>query len=803
VTDPQKLGKYEIRRELGRGAMGVVVEGFDPMIERTVALKTIRADQLEGEEAKEIITRFQREAKAAGRLTHPNIVAVYDYGEDGGTAYIAMEFVRGRSLKDYFDKGERFPIAQVARTMGELLSALGYASKNGIVHRDIKPANIILLEDGTVKVADFGIARIQSSEFTQAGQILGTPSYMSPEQFMGQPVDGRSDLFSAGVVLYQLLTGERPFTGAATTIMHKVLKEDPLPPSTLNVQVPKPFDAVIRKAMGKRPEDRFQTAQAFAEAINTAADNRMPEGIDISPEATMVAGGDSTFISLDATQAAPATQKMPATDRTVAATLRTAASPPPPAVTDTAPAEPPAAPSSSSRNIVVLATVGGLGILIALAAWFMTGRDMATTATTAAAPATPAATTTTAAPAAVPSAAPAPAIVQAAPGTMIFSAMGYADPDNQQFKADPNAAAAAARNDARRQLVEKALALTVEGASLAKNAALVDKLLARSGEFVANVVIEGAPVTGKDGLVQVATVGVVRVRDVQKALNQMSREERVDFIRTNGDPKISVAITVKDEATGAGQPSQIAENILKERIQSFGFRIWSDEAKAKTPADIAVVGEATVRKLSAKLAASGLTIDKYLLTSWTVKAVDRATGEEVYYNNKLPKNVASQATAEQALADIGTKVADEFSRGFFLQHFVPGGRRVFLQFEGLPGKPAELAMAREVPALPLVAMAAPLAGGKFDLMLMGGAGPVSELVAAAVLAPLNAKLGAACFTLGATAGEEVTVRFDAKCKAAETLARLDEYPPAALYAAPPARRSAVVKNPEMAKKLMM
>ena len=252
-----------------------------------------------------------------------------------------------------------------------------------------------------------------------------------------------------------------------------------------------------------------------------------------------------------------------------------------------------------------------------------------------------------------------------------------------------------------------------------------------------------------------------------------------------------------------GLPSQIAENILKERIQSFGFRIWSDDAKTKTPADIAVVGEATVRKLSAKLAASGLTIDKYLLTSWTVKAVDRATGEEIYYNNKLPKNVEGKATPEQALQDIGTKVADEFSRGFFLQQFVPGGRRTVLQFEGLPGKTAELALAREVPALPQVVMAAPLAGAKFDLMLMGGTGPVSELVSSAVLAPLNAKLGAACFTLGATAGEEVTVRFDAKCKAAETLARFDEYPPAALYAAPPARRAAVIKNPEMAKKLTM
>ncbi len=798
MTEPTKLGKYEIRRELGRGAMGVVYEAFDPMIERVVALKTIRRDQLEGTEAQEVMTRFQREAKAAGRLTHPHIVAVYDYGEDNGTAFIAMEFVRGRSLKDYFDKGERFPIAQTARIMGQLLDALGFASRNGIVHRDIKPANIILLEDGTVKVADFGIARILSSEFTQAGQVLGTPSYMSPEQFMGQTVDGRSDLFSAGVVLYQLLTGERPFTGAATTIMHKVLKEDPLPPSTLNVQVPKPFDAVIRKAMGKRPDDRFQTAQAFAAAINTAAENRMPEGIEIAPEATMVAGGDATFVTLEATQKVPATA--PA-ERTEVAGKPAAQAPAAavPAADNTA-----AARKGGSRNAIVLAVVAGLGIAVAAGAWWLQSRDKAPTANTGAPVAPPVASAPAATTAQAPDTA---ALPQAGPDTMTFSAVGLADPSDQQFKADPNAAATAARADGRRQLVEKALALYVDGASLAKNYALVqEKLLARSNDFVANVVNEAAPVVGKDGLMQVSTTGTVKVREVQKALNQMSREERVEFIRINGDPKISVTMTVRDEGSNAVYPSQMAENVVKERIKTFGFRTWADESKgagtpAKGGADFAVIGEAAMRKLSAKLAASGLTIDKYMLTSWTVKAVDKATGEEIYFNNKLPKNIGSQATPEQALQDIGGKIADEFSRDFFLQHFVPGGRPAKVRFEGLPDKMAEQALAREIPGLPLIAVAVPQGAGRIDVLVAGGNGPVNELVAAAILAPLNAKLGATCFTLGATAGEEVTVRFDPKCREAATLARFDSYPPAALYASPPARRAAVVKNPETVKKL--
>jgi len=195
---PQKLGKYEVRRELGRGAMGIVYEGWDPMIDRRVALKTVKKDQLDRTEVDEILSRFKREAQAAGRLNHPNVVAVYEYGEDAdGVAFIAMEYVEGRELKDYFDKQERFSLSEIVRLMGELLNALGHAHEHGIIHRDIKPANIFLLKNGQAKVGDFGIARIESSNLTQAGSVLGTPAYMSPEQFMGQRVDGRSDLFSA------------------------------------------------------------------------------------------------------------------------------------------------------------------------------------------------------------------------------------------------------------------------------------------------------------------------------------------------------------------------------------------------------------------------------------------------------------------------------------------------------------------------------------------------------------------------------------------------------------------------------
>jgi len=231
---PQKLGKYEVRRQLGRGAMGIVYEGFDPFIQRTVALKTVRKELLDQDQAQEMLARFQREAQAAGRLNHPNIVAIYDYGEDQETAYIAMEFIKGKELKELFAENTRFTLPNIVDIMTQLLTALNYSHLNGVVHRDIKPANIIVMADGQVKIADFGIARLDSSNLTQTGLVLGTPNYMSPEQFMGQHVDGRSDLFSAGVVLYQLLTGEKPFVGeSTTTIMYQVLNNTPnAPPSS-------------------------------------------------------------------------------------------------------------------------------------------------------------------------------------------------------------------------------------------------------------------------------------------------------------------------------------------------------------------------------------------------------------------------------------------------------------------------------------------------------------------------------------------------------------------------------------------
>ncbi len=276
-------GKYELRGTLGSGAMGTVYDCMDRNIERRVAIKVVKLPPAGDPEGEEAHGRFRREAQAAGRLTHPNIVGVYDYGENAETAWIVMELVEGRSLKDRLDRKERFPVPEIVRIMDQVCAALAYSHGRGVVHRDIKPGNIMLGDDGagggTVKMADFGIARLENSSMTQVGTVMGTPSYMAPEQLRGETVDARADIWAAGVMLYQLLTGEKPFEGGFSAVMHKALHTEPSPPSQLSVTAPRAFDAVIARALAKRPEDRFATAAAFAEAIRAAAVAPVPAAV--------------------------------------------------------------------------------------------------------------------------------------------------------------------------------------------------------------------------------------------------------------------------------------------------------------------------------------------------------------------------------------------------------------------------------------------------------------------------------------------------------------------------------------------
>jgi eukaryotic-like serine/threonine-protein kinase len=266
----KKLGRFEIVRVLGKGAMGIVYEGLDPRLNRRVAIKTIlRSAILDDAEAKEYAQRFVREAQAVARLTHPNIVGVYDFGDEGDITFIVMEFIDGKELKSFLDADHRFDFPTAVRIMTELLDGLGYAHKQGVVHRDIKPANIMIDTEGRVKLTDFGVARItESAERTQVGTMVGTPSYMSPEQIQGLSIDNRTDLFACGVILYQLLTGEKPFNGVGTwTIYNQILQENPRPATELNTKLPPAIDRVVSRALAKVKEDRFRNAQDFVSAL--------------------------------------------------------------------------------------------------------------------------------------------------------------------------------------------------------------------------------------------------------------------------------------------------------------------------------------------------------------------------------------------------------------------------------------------------------------------------------------------------------------------------------------------------------
>jgi serine/threonine-protein kinase len=277
------LGRYNIERVLGKGAMGVVYEGIDPKLNRRVAIKTILKSHLDPDTAKDYSMRFSREAQAVARLNHPHIVQVYDFAEEGDIAYLVMEFIRGKELKNFFDASERFDLKEAVRIMCELLDALDFAHNAGIIHRDIKPANVMLDAQARTKLTDFGVARVQDTdrtqaERTQAGTMVGTPAYMSPEQITGGTIDKRSDVFSAGIILYQFLTGEKPFTGGgAWTIAKKIIQEDPPAPSSLNNAVTPYFDSVVNKALSKNAETRYQSAKDFGVALRRALEGRGEE----------------------------------------------------------------------------------------------------------------------------------------------------------------------------------------------------------------------------------------------------------------------------------------------------------------------------------------------------------------------------------------------------------------------------------------------------------------------------------------------------------------------------------------------
>lgn len=273
----QKIGRYEILSTIGQGAMGVVYRANDPLLERIVAIKTISLD-LSRDEFEEFERRFYREASSAGRLNHPNIVTIHDVGNTDHIAYMAMEFLEGVELRDVLDAGGTLAPDRVAEIVSQVADGLAFAHRNGVVHRDIKPSNIMILSNGSVKITDFGIALIPSSSRTVAGMILGSPKYMSPEQVVGQEVDGRADIFSLGVVLYEMLTGRPPFVGEnISAIMFRILNEMPTAPGEVKAGLPHAFNYIVSRALAKHPDDRYQSVAEMAEDLRHYQALKEPE----------------------------------------------------------------------------------------------------------------------------------------------------------------------------------------------------------------------------------------------------------------------------------------------------------------------------------------------------------------------------------------------------------------------------------------------------------------------------------------------------------------------------------------------
>jgi serine/threonine-protein kinase len=296
----ERIGRYEILDELGRGAMGVVYRARDTKIGREVAIKTIRlSDKVNPSEVTALRERLFREAQSAGRLSHPGIVTIYDIEEEDDLAYISMELVDGRTLDALISGGEGGELPFVGRVMRLSAAALDYAHSRDIIHRDIKPANLMITPDTRVKITDFGIARISSSQLTQTGTVMGTPSYMSPEQVKGDPLDGRSDQFSLAVIAYEMLTGQKPFSGEnLTSVMFKIVSETPIEPKNLNPKIPPPVQDSLLKALSKNPADRYPACAAFAAALTSQIEAAGALELGLAGERPRSSDADETVLDL-------------------------------------------------------------------------------------------------------------------------------------------------------------------------------------------------------------------------------------------------------------------------------------------------------------------------------------------------------------------------------------------------------------------------------------------------------------------------------------------------------------------------
>lgn len=398
--------------------------------------------------------------------------------------------------------------------------------------------------------------------------------------------------------------------------------------------------------------------------------------------------------------------------------------------------------------------------------------------------------------------------------TMVVTAEGLADPKGEAYARDKGLLLDALRADAKNQILEKAVGAYVESSTLVENYAVIkDRVFSRSQGIIKKVLKESEPWVGDDGFAHLLMKAEVYVGGLEDALKEMSRDERVAALKEYGNPRISAVVTVRDAARGpevVSERSEVAENIIKERIKSFGYRIWSDDGKGSTgqgarAADFAITGEAKFKTVSAKLAASGLTVTKYVLTSLTIKCVDNHTGEEIYYNSKVPKK-QSWADEDQALEEVGRIIGGEFSKEFFAEHLQTPAKTFQLQIAGLPSYDAGQLVKKEFiglrPVLNVDFREFDKSGTSlYEVEFVGARGNFGEFLQKAILAPLNQKMGEGTFTLESAHGDVVTLAFASKLDTPAIMERLDHTVPAALSQAPPERLKELVKSDEALKKV--
>jgi serine/threonine-protein kinase len=770
------LEEYRIESVLGRGGFGVTYLAYDAHLEKQVAIKEYLPSQFAVREAdstvvprstadaddfRRFLERFLREARTLAKLQHPNIVRVLRYFEGLGTAYMVMEYERGKSLGQTLQAMTAPPdVAWICGWLRPLLDGLAAVHAAEFLHRDIKPPNIFIRLDGTPLLLDFGAARSVAAD---AGGLTAiyTAGYAPLEQYSSEGNQGAwTDIYGMAAVLYRVVTGNAPIDAPQRSQRDTLVAAIQCAGTRYDPRLLAPIDWGLRLDERARP-------QSVAE-WRAGRDG--------------VAGLDAILCPDEPTAVQPPTRPSVHERTTVVA---------------------PAAPKvRSSRTRIAVAAgatvIVALAAVLALRGWFErpesdreTARDETPVHDTTAQQATGerGGTGGSRAWSDLP-------VMNVSDSAIV--ALGMVDGTDTRYQQDPELLMSDLRTDVRRQILEKAVGIYVERGALLEHYDELASALFGHGELVERLVDDARPRHTPGGLVYLPAAAEVRLQDLRKLVFRLSREERLALIRAQGDPLISVAVSIRDAERGSPiERSALAENVIKQRIREFGFRVASPRGDGGPAPDFAIESEAKLKTLRHTLPASGLTIQKYALTSWTVKCTDLASDEDIYFDNRIPEvGSGSWPDEDRALQEIGTLVADAFSRDFFAEHLPRTSRTTRLAIRGLPAEAAPLLQRELVGLRSVVRVDAAADTGDttaFDVRWYDQGPGGEQSFDGTVLAPVRRKLGRDCLVADTDGGAEVAVRLSADC-AHGLPAKLTALPPAALGDAPAQRLAALARS---------